>query len=266
MLLALNIGNSGISFGVWDPERENLRFTAELASRPDATADEYAVLLSQIFALRGFDAAQITDVIVSSVVPALLDTLLAAVRSFTDAHPLVVGPGMRTGLQLRIDSPAQLGADLVALAAGARHSGAHCPAVVISLETATTLTVLDADGAVCGVVILPGLGSSAAALERDAAQLAQIPLTPPRRVIGRNTAESIRAGLFWGSAAQIDGLCDRIEAELGLESGELTVLVTGSYADRVMPLCRRPHAVREQLIFEGLLALFRAHTQRKNEK
>lgn len=266
MLLAFNIGNSGIALGVWDTADDRLCFAAELGSDPARTADEYAVLLTQIFALNRTEPAAVTDVIISSVVPALLDTLRAAVARLTDAHPLIVGPGMRTGLQIRIESPAQLGADLAALAAGARRCGAACPAVVVALETATTLTVLDCDGAVCGVVILPGVASAAAALERDAALLTQIPLTPPRRVIGRNTVESIRAGLFWGSAAQIDGLCDRIETELGLPSGRLTVLATGGFADRVMPLCRRPHTVREHLLLEGLLALFRAHTQRKNEK
>ena len=265
MLLAFNIGNAEIAFGVWDTGAATpaLRFTAALAARPARSPDEYAVLIGQIFALHGVAPADITDAIIASVVPALLDTVRAAIARLTPAKPAIVGPGMRTGLQMRIDHPAQLGADLVALAAAARAGDAACPAAVVALDAATTLTVLDADAAIAGVVILPGMGSSAAALERDAALLTQIPLTPPRRVVGRNTVESVRSGLFWGAAAQIDGLCDRIEEELGIEQGKLTVLATGSYAPLVMPLCRRACTVRESLIFDGLLALWQTHTQRK---
>lgn len=261
MLLAFNIGNTEIAFGLWDTDQPGpvLRFTAALSARPARTPDEYAVLIGQIFALHGADPANVRDVIIASVVPALLDTVRAAIAQITPARPAIVGPGMRTGLQIRIDTPAQLGADLVALAAAARQSEAACPAVVIGLETATTLTVLDGDGAICGVVILPGVGSSADALERDAALLTQIPLTPPRRVVGRNTVESIRSGLFWGAAAQIDGLCDRIEDEMNLAQNSLTVIATGTYAARVMPLCRRTHEVREKMIFDGLLALWQAN-------
>ena len=265
MLLAFNIGNTEIAFGVIDTESGAPRFSAALAARPARSADEYSVLLGQIFALNGIEPATIptviTDVIIASVVPALLDAVRAAVARLTPVRTAIVGPGMRTGLQIRIDSPTQLGADLVALAAGARHRRDRFPAVVVSMDTATTLTVLGADCAVCGVVILPGVGSSAAALDRDAALLTQIPLTPPRRVIGRNTAESIRSGLFWGAAAQIDGLCDRIEDELSIPHGALTVLLTGSYAARVAPLSRRRMTLAPSLIFEGLYALWQINRQ-----
>lgn len=264
MLLALNLGNTELALGLLDPAAPpaaRLRFTAALAADSARTADEYAVLLGQLFALRGFSPDAVTDVIIASVVPALLDTVCAAVAAFTAPRavpPAIVGPGMRTGIRIRIDAPAQLGADLVALAAGA-HPLCAGPAAVVSLDTATTVTVLDGDGAICGTVILPGIGSAADALARDAALLMQTPLTPPRHVIGRSTADSVRAGLFFGTAAQIDGLCDRIEDELGLEAGTMTVLAAGRWAPRVMPLCRRAHTLCPDLLFAGLFNLWSAN-------
>ncbi len=265
MLLVFNIGNADITFGVWDMDPvlgDRLRFEASIAAFPARTADEYTVLLGQIFSLRGMDPnelrASVTDVMISSVVPALLDPIRTAIAGLTPVRPTVVGPGVRTGMEIRIDSPTQLGADLVAIAAGTKNRVGG-PAVAVSFEAAITLTVLDKNAAVCGVVILPGIGSSAAALARDAALLPQTSLTPPRHVIGRNTVDSIRAGLFWGTAAQIDGLCARIAEELGLMPDALPVLATGSHAAAVMPLCRRSCEICPHLLFEGLLALHRAN-------
>jgi type III pantothenate kinase len=253
MLLAFNIGNTSISFGALD--ESSLRFRADIAAHPVRTADEYAVLLAQLFALHRFDPAQITDVIIASVVPSLLDAVREAVTRFTAVKPAVVGPGMRTGLQIRIDTPTQLGADLVVLAAGAKKYVRTGPAVIAYLETATTLTVIDADGAICGVVILPGVASSAAALERDTAQLPQILLTPPKRVIGKNTSESIRSGLLWGASAQLDGLVERIAEELEVPVRDISLLAAGSYADRVTPLCRHHFDCHSDLLFTGLSEL-----------
>lgn len=259
MLLAFNIGNTSISFGLWSDDGGRLCFTADIAAHPARSADEYAVLFGQIFALHGCSNTDISGVILASVVPSLLDTVLAAVARLTPVRPAIVGPGLRSGILLRVDAPAQLGADLVALAAGARRR-AKGPAVITALDTATTLSVLDQDGAFCGCMILPGVGSSAAALARDAAQLTEIALyPPPSHVIGRNTVDSLRAGLLWGAAAQIDSLVGRIAEELGVGESELTLLATGCYAGRVMPLCRRAHEICPTLLFEGLLELWRVN-------
>ncbi len=253
MLLAFNIGNTSISFGA--VSEDGLRFRADIAAHPVRTADEYAVLLAQIFTLHGFDPALITDVIIASVVPSLFNAVRAAVTRFTAVKPSIVGPGMRTGLQIRIDTPTQLGADLVVLAAGAKKHIRSGAAVIACLETATTLTVMDADGAICGVVILPGIASAAAALERDTAQLPQILLTPPRKVIGKNTSDSIRSGLLWGAAVQLDGLVERIAEELDIPAAEISLFATGQYADRVTPLCRHRFLRYPDLLFTGLSEL-----------
>ncbi|MGM9625609.1 MAG: type III pantothenate kinase [Eubacteriales bacterium] len=253
MLLAFNIGNSDIAFCVWNGE--TMLFSAELSTNTARTADEYAVLLRQTFLLRGFDAASITDVIIASVVPLLDDTLRAAVAHFTDARPAFVGAGMKTGLKIRIDTPAQLGADLVALACGAKRVTAGS-AVIASFDTATTLTVLDTEGAVAGAVIMPGLLSAARALERDAALLTAFSLSAPRRVIGRNTADSMRSGLILGTAAQTDGMIARIGDELGCAQSEITLFASGKYAPYIIPHCRSEFRHAPHLLFEGLYTLY----------
>ena len=166
MLLAIHIGNHAISFAVYNTDNrtqsvsERLRFCAEIAAKPIRSADEYAVLLGQIFALHGCPTANITDVILSSVVPSLTEVINAAAAQFIPVRPLIVGSGIKTGLRIKIDNPSQLGSDLCALAVGA---SAYCsgPAVIASFNSATTLTVLSAPGELAGVVIMPGLQSAA---------------------------------------------------------------------------------------------------------
>ena len=260
MLLAIHIGNTAISLAVFETDKpsrsaaERLRFCAEIAARPIRSADEYAVLLGQIFAMRGCPPSAITDAILSSVVPALTEVLRAAIAQFTPIRPLIVGSGIKTGLRIRIDNPSQLGSDLCALAVGA---SAHItgPAIIASLETATTLTVLSAPDTLAGVVIMPGLQSSAHALDRDAALLTEIPLEAPRRVIGKNTADAMKSGLLLGCAAQLDGMVTRIAAELEIPLSDLTLLACGRYANRTVPLCQSRFTEMQHLLFEGLLAI-----------
>lgn len=258
MILVLHIGNTDIAIGAYDGGE--LRFSAEISTEPRRSADEYAVLLAQIFALRQFRAEQITDVILSSVVPSLTDTVCAAVAAFVPQKPILVGAGIRTGLKLRVDAPAQLGADLVALACGARSYFHNGVCVIAQLDTATTLTVLSSPDEVAGVVIMPGVASSAAALERDTAQLTEISLTPPRRVIGKNTADAVRAGLLIGCAEQLDGLLERIAAELAVSPDTMTLLAVGKYAQRITPLCSHSFRCVPHLLLEGLLDIYRRNT------
>ena len=202
MLLAIHIGNSAISLAVYETNRpqttpaERLRFCAEIAARPIRSADEYAVLLGQIFAMRGMLPAAVTDVVISSVVPALTEVLRAAIAQFTQVRPLIVSSGIKTGLRIRIDNPSQLGSDLCAIAVGASVQ-IEGPAIIASLDTATTLTVLSAPDELAGVIIMPGLQSAAQALDRDAALLTEIPLEAPRRVIGKNTAYRYKLKAFF---------------------------------------------------------------------
>ncbi|MBE6657582.1 MAG: type III pantothenate kinase [Ruminococcaceae bacterium] len=260
MLLAIHIGNRAISFAVYEtdspsrPTAERLRFCAEISTKPIRSSDEYAVLLGQIFSLRGCLPETITDVILSSVVPSLTEVINAAAAQFIPVRPLVVSAGIRTGLRIKIDNPSQLGADLCALAVGA---SAHCtgPAVIASFDSATVLTVLSAPSELTGVVIMPGLQSAAQALDRDTALLTDIPLEIPHRVIGKNTADAMKSGLMFGCAAQIDGMVSRIAAELKCDVSDLTLLSCGRYAGRITPYCTSAFTEMPHLLFEGLLTI-----------
>ena len=262
MLLTMHIGNTEIALGVHDNEGANpLLFRAVLSSKPEKTADEYAVLLGQIFSLHSFDARTITAVVVSSVVPSLTDTVVAAAAYFTAAKVYRVGSGMKTGLRIRIDNPAQLGADLCASAFGASvraaAQGSTRPIVIASFDTATALTVMTSPDEIAGVVIMPGVASAARALERDTALLTDIALDPPRRVIGKNTQDALRSGLLIGCAAQIDGMLMRIAEELGCQPADMHLFAFGKYADRVVSLCENRFESAPHLLFEGLVALYR---------
>lgn len=261
MLLAIHIGNRAISLAVYEtdtparPAAERLRFCAEISTKPIRSSDEYAVLLGQIFALRGCPPETITDVILSSVVPSLTEVINAAAAQFIPVRPLVVSSGIKTGLRIKIDNPSQLGADLCALAVGAS-SYCSTPAVIASFDSATTLTVLSAPGELAGVVIMPGLQSAAQALDRDTALLTDIPLEVPRRVIGKNTTDAMKSGLMFGCAAQIDGMVSRIAAELNLSVSDLTLLSCGRYAGRITPYCTSSFTEMPHLLFEGLLTIY----------
>ena len=260
MLLAIHIGNTAIALAVYGtdetghPAAEHLRFCAELSAKPIRTADEYAVLLGQIFSMHGCLPTEITDVILSSVVPALTEVIRAAVARFSPIRPMLVSYGIKTGLRIRIDNPSQLGADLCALAVGAA-AYSRGPTVIAALDDATTLTVLCAPDELSGVIIMPGLQSAAQALDRDAALLTEIPLEAPRRVIGKNTADAIKSGLLLGCAAQLDGMVTRIAAELGITVSDLTLLACGRDANRTVPLCASSFRQVPHLLFEGLLAI-----------
>ncbi len=261
MLLAIHIGNHAISFAVYHtdnpslPASERLRFRAEIAAKPIRSADEYAVLLEQIFALRGCPPETVTDVILSSVVPSLTEVIHAAAAQFIPVRPLVVSSGIKTGLRIRIDNPSQLGSDLCALAVGAS-AYTTGPAIIASLDSATVLTVLSAPGELAGVVIMPGLQSAAQALDRDTALLTDIPLEAPRRVIGKNTVDAMKSGLMLGCAAQLDGMVLRIAHELHVSVSELTLLCCGRYAGRVTPHSTVAFTEMPHLLFEGLLAIY----------
>ena len=170
----------------------------------------------------------------SSVVPSLSETLAYAVKRLTGIPPLILGPGQKTGLNIRIDNPAETGSDLVAAAVAAK-SKYPLPIIVVDMGTATTVTAIDRDGSFIGGAILPGLRVSVDALVGKTSQLTGIALTPPKKAIGRSTSESMRSGAVFGAAGMIDGLIDRFCEELGCEA---TVLGTGGLMDTIAPYCK----------------------------
>ena len=246
MLLTLDVGNTNITLGVY--AGDTLRFVSRMATNPPRMEDQYAADLLAILKLYGVEPEEITGAIMSSVVPGLTAPLTRAVRRVRNVEPLIVSTETVPDLKVRRDMPNTLGADLIvgAVAAKALCDG---PCIVIDMGTATTLTGLNAEGEVCGVVINPGVGTSLDALTSRAAQLSAVGLQAPPYVLGRNTMECIQSGVIFGTACMLDGLCDRIEEELG---AKCSVIATGGLAGMVVAHCRREVRLSDTLLLDGL--------------
>lgn len=246
MLLAVDIGNTQTVLGLIEDGTIDSRW--RMATDPTLTSDEIRVKIGGLLALDGHDRGEIAGVAIASVVPTLTAAYEELAERITGAHPLVIGPGVKTGLAIAYENPREVGADRIVNAVAAIEAyGA--PVIVVDFGTATTLDVVDASGAYLGGAIAPGIETSAEALFRRAARLSAVDLEPPARVIGRSTRESIQAGLLFGEAARVDGLVRRTWAELGYEC---PVVATGGLAERISPLCETVTAVDVDLTLTGL--------------
>ena len=250
MLLTVDIGNTNITLGGYDGSI--LSFTARLATDQRKTADEYAIQLKELLSLSAAGNCEIEDCIVSSVVPSVGSAFSEAVSKLFHIVPLMLGPGVKTGLNIKIDDPAQLGADLVAGAVGALESY-EMPCVIIDMGTATTLSVLDKSGTFLGGAIAAGVRLTLKSLSESAALLTSIPIEAPHSVIGRNTVECMQSGLVFGAAAMLDGMIDQIERELGTGT---TVVATGGLSKEIIALCTHKIIYHENLVLEGLRAIY----------
>lgn len=255
MILALNIGNTNITIGAI--KGKNIVFQARLRTDPTKTSDEYAIDLKMLLSIRDIPISEIDGAIVSSVVPQVLNAMKTALRKLSFKNILVVGPGIKTGLNIRIDNPAQTGADLVVGCVAALKLEAP-PLIVINMGTATTLMVLDGNGAMIGGSICPGIRISMEALTDRAALLPGLQLDQPKRTIGRNTVECMRSGIMVGAAAMIDGLVSRMEEELGAPA---KVIATGRIGQYVVPLCKTPIRYERDLVLQGLAAIYRENVR-----
>ena len=251
MVLAVDIGNSNVVIGCF--EGSDIRLLERMSTNRNSTALEYAVLIKTVLELHGLDKASFEGGIISSVVPAVTNMVKAAIEKLTGKPPLVVGPGLKTGLKILLDNPAQLGSDRVADAVAAI-SEYPCPLITVDMGTATTISVIDKDRNFIGGVIMPGLRISAESLSSRTSQLPQISLDPPKKAIGRNTTDCMRSGIVLGCAATIDGIIESIEQELGYPC---TVVSSGGHAGIVTPFCKRSIIVDEKLLLKGLMILYR---------
>ena len=250
MLLAIDIGNTNITLGAYNSNY--LAFTARLATDTRKTDDQYAIEIKHLLALYNIESQDIEDCIISSVVPSVGRSISHAVSKLCEIVPLMLGPGIKTGLNIKIDNPAQLGADLVAGAVGAIDAYTM-PCVVIDMGTASTISVLDKDGAFLGGVIAAGVRLTLKALAENTAQLTSIPIEAPKSIIGTNTTECMQAGLVLGTAAMIDGILEKIEAELGEKP---TVVATGGLSRTVISYCKNNIIYNENLLLDGLRAIY----------
>lgn len=251
MILTVDIGNSNIVLG--GVEDTQIVFEARLRTDATKTSDEYCIDLKMILEVYHIPAEQIEGAIIASVVPQVLNSLQTAIKKLTGKTSLVVGPGLKTGLNIKIENPAQTGADLVvgSVAALQEHKP---PMIIVDMGTATTMVVLDASGALIGGCICPGVKISMDALTERTALLPGLQLDQPKRAIGRNTIECMRSGIMMGTACMLDGMIDRMEAEIQQKA---TVVVTGGIAKFIAPLCNKPMIYDKDLIVKGLAALYR---------
>ena len=251
MILTIDIGNSNIVLG--GVEDDKIVFEARLRTELTKTSDQYCVDLKILLDVYKICPEDIEGCIISSVVPQVLNSFQTAIKKLTGKTSLVVGPGIKTGLNIRLENPGQTGADLVVadVAALREHKP---PLIVIDMGTATTMSVLDESGAHIGGCIIPGVQISLSALTDKTALLPGLQLDQPKRAIGRNTIDAMRSGIMMGTACMLDGMVERMEQELGCKT---TVVATGGIAKFIVPLCKTPMIYDKDLLIKGLVALYK---------
>ena len=250
MLLVLDMGNTNITLGVYDGDR--LVMQARLATDRKKLADQYAVELMMLLRLHGVDGTAFTGAILSSVVPPLNRVLTAAVKKVTGITPMSVGPGTKTGINIRIDNPATLGADLLVGAVAAVERVGY-PCLIWDLGTATTASVVDKNGAYIGVAIMPGVRTSLNSLTEGTSLLPSISLDAPAKAIGTNTIASLQSGVVYGTAAMIDGMSARFFEELGYTA---PIVMTGGIAADILPQCHSDILYVDELLLDGLRLIY----------
>ena len=255
MLLVIDIGNTNIVIGCI--RNNEILFKARIATDRTRTSDQYGVEIKSMLEAFGVGKDDIDDCIISSVVPQVFNSVKTGVIKVIGKQPMVVGPGLKTGLNIHVEVPSQLGSDRIVIAVAAL-AEYKAPLVLMDLGTATTIEVIEPDNLYVGGVIIPGVRTSLDALVSRAAQLPGISLDQPKKVIGKNTVDCMRSGMMFGTAAMLDGLIDRIEEELGHSS---TLIATGGMAQFITPLCKHPIILEKDLLLKGLNILYQ-----KNKK
>ena len=250
MFLVVDVGNTNIVLGIY--RGKELLHHFRISTNRQATVDEYGVLIHNLFDMVGIRGSEMEGVIISSVVPPLMHVLEELCEKYLHHKPLVVGPGIKTGLNLRYENPREVGADRIVNAEAAieKYGG---PLVVVDFGTATTFDCIDAAGNYLGGAIVPGIGISTEALYQRASKLPRIELEKPKKVIGRNTVHAMQAGIIFGYAGQVDGIVERIAREMGAKP---KVIATGGLAELIASETRTIEEVNSQLTLEGLRIIY----------
>lgn len=250
MVFTIDIGNSHIVVGTVN--RQGVLFVERMSTDHKKTELEYAILLKSAMEIHGITTNEIKGCIISSVVPPVTSVINRALEKLTGEKALVVGPGIRTGLNIKIDNPAQLGSDLVvdAVAGIAEYP---LPLIIIDMGTATTMSAIDAAGNYLGGVIIPGVRVALDSMVSRTAQLPRISFEAPKKAIGKNTIECMKSGSVLGSASMLDGMIDRLEEEL---SQDATVVATGGIAPFITPHCKHKIVCDDTLLLKGLYLIY----------
>ena len=251
MILTIDIGNSNVVIG--GVVGNEIVFEARLRTEITKTSDQYCIDLKIMMDVNNVKPSDIEGTIIASVVPQVLNSFQTAVMKLTGKQSLVVGPGLKTGLDIRLENPQQTGADLVVGCVAALREYKP-PMIVVDMGTATTMAVLDKSGALVGGCICPGVKISMDALTEKTALLPGLHLDAPKNAIGKNTIDCMRSGIMMGTAAMLDGMIQRMEEELGSKT---TVVATGGISRFVLPMCRTPIIYDKDLLVKGLATLYR---------
>jgi len=227
MLLAVDIGNTNITIGVF--ENEQFHATWRMATNVNQMADEYAVLLLNLLHHKGVDMSDIEEAVLCSVVPPLTPTFVELIKRYCNISPLVIGAGVKTGVSIRMDNPREVGADRIVNAAAAHHLYGG-PVIIVDIGTATTFDTVSKEGDYIGGAIATGIGTAAEALFAKAAALPRVELVHPKRAIGTNTIAAMQSGIVFGYVGLVEGIVTRIQQELGEKA---TVVATGGYAELI---------------------------------
>lgn len=250
MIFVVDVGNTNIVLGIY--EQKNLLHHWRISTNRAATSDEYGMKMFNLFTHAGISLDQIEGIIISSVVPPLMFVLESMCKKYFKKEPLVVGPGIKTGLNIRYENPREVGADrIVNAVAGIELYGA--PLIIVDFGTATTFCYIDERGQYMGGAIAPGIGISTDALYQRAAKLPRIELVKPKSTVGRNTISSMQAGIIYGFAGQVDGIVERISEEFGTKP---KVIATGGLAELIYGESKTIHIVNPLLTLQGLQMIY----------
>ena len=253
MILAIDMGNTNIVIGCVDEEK--VLFEERLATDLSKTELEYVVIFKTVLELYGIEKEKVTGAIISSVVPQLVNIIKSAVYKLIKVEPMVVGPGVKTGLNILMDEPRRVGSDLIVDAVAAINNYGT-PLIVIDMGTATTMSVIDRKGNYIGGVIMPGIKVSVDSLVSRTAQLQRISLDAPDKVIGKNTINCMKSGVIYGNASCIDGMIDRLAEEMGEGLSDIKVVATGGRARVILPQCRHNIIQDDELLLKGLKIIY----------